>query len=156
MRSRTVRTGLVLGMVSAFSLASAPAASAGTIEKRGLVRDSGCYGSRIDSWPIINDFGDRTGTLELWYSSRNGGENCAITRSSVGRAQMFVGLLLDMDGNRRPNSPPDLFSSDEGVYDRYAGGAYRPNANGRCVRVQGVIKKGGVSGGALTGFVHCG
>lgn len=152
---RLSRTALALGAAVALPFALAPSASAATIEKRGLVRDSGCYGSRIDSWPIINDLGARTGTLELWYSSRNGGENCAITRSSVGRARMFVGLLLDMDGNKRPTSP-DRFSSDEGVYDSYAGGAYRPDADGRCVRVQGVIEKGGVSGGELTGFVHCG
>ena len=155
MRRRLFKTGLVLGLVSAFSFALVPTAAAATIEKRGLVRDSGCYGRIIDTWPIINDVGNRTGTLELWYSSRNGGENCAITRSSVGRAEMLVILTLDMDGNRR-YSPGDPISSDHGVYDRYAGGAYRSDADGRCVRVQGVIWKSGISGGALSGFEHCG
>jgi hypothetical protein len=154
-RRRLFKTGLVLGLVSAFSFALVPTASAATIEKRGLVRDSGCYGRIVDTWPIINDIGNRTGTLELWYSSRNGGENCAITRSSVGRAEMLVALTLDMDGNRR-YSPGDRTSSDYGVYDRYAGGAYRPDADGRCVRVQGIIWKGGMSGGAISGFEHCG
>jgi hypothetical protein len=134
-------------------LALAPAASAGTIEKHGYVRDSGCYGRIIDSKSIVGDF--RTlGRVELWYSSRNGGENCVITRSSVGRAEMLAALDLDMYGNKRWSSP-DVYSSDYGIYDRYAGGAYRSHADGRCVRFHGIIWWGGDSGSYDSAFGHC-
>jgi hypothetical protein len=141
-------------MVMASVLGVAPAAYAGTIDKHGNVRDSGCYGRVLESKPIVGDF--RTlGRVELWYSSRNGGENCVITRSYVGRAEMVADLALDMDGNKR-FSPPDVYSSDHGIYNSYAGGAYRSHADGRCVRYQGLIWKSGDSGSVLSGFVHCG
>ena len=155
MRRRLSGVILAFGMMVSLMLAVAPAASAGTIEKHGYVRDSGCFGRVIESKRIVGESGRALGRVELWYSSRNGGENCVITRSSVGRAEMIADLDVDMDGNKRWSSG-DRSSSDDGVYNRYAGGAYRSHTNGHCVRYQGLIFPSHDSGSAWSGFVHCG
>lgn len=138
---RLIWLALALGTALASLLALAPAASAGTIGKHGYVRDSGCYGSRIDTHDLVNSQG-KLGRVELWYSTRNGGENCVITRSSVGRVEMIARLDVDMDGSRSWTSG-DVYSADHGVYNSYAGGAYRSPSNGRCVRFFGLIDRGG-------------
>lgn len=108
----------------------------------------------IDHKDINGETGRHLGRVELWYSPRNGGENCVITRSSVGRAEMAAALSVDKDGNKRWSSR-DAFSSDYGKYDRYAGGAYRTGTNRHCVRFQGLIWKSGDVGSAISKFKHC-
>lgn len=108
----------------------------------------------IDHKAIYGETGRRLGQVELWYSSRNGGENCVITRSSVGRAEMVAALDVDKDGNKRWSSG-DVTSSDYGKYDSYAGGAYRTGTDRHCVRFQGLIWKSGDSGSAISRFDHC-
>lgn len=46
-------------------------------------RSTGSYGSRIDTRNLVNAYG-KLGKFELWDSSRNGGENGVLTRSSAG------------------------------------------------------------------------
>lgn len=142
------------GVAGGLMMVSAPAATAATYEKHGHVRDSGCAGRVIDGKDITGDTGRKLGRVELYYSSRNGGENCVITRSSVGRAEMAAVLDVDKDGNKRWSSG-DVTSSDYGKYDSYAGGAYRTGTDRHCVRFQGLIWKSGDSGSAISSFKHC-
>ncbi|GGL94212.1 hypothetical protein [Nakamurella endophytica] len=154
MGRRWIGSVVAAGVAAATMIAAAPAAAAGTIDKVGKVRDSGCAGRMIDHKAIIGETGRRLGQVELWYSSRNGGENCVITRSSVGRAEMIASLEVDRDGNKRWSSG-DVRSADHGVYNSYAGGAYRTGTNRHCVRFQGLIWRSGDSGSAVSRWSHC-
>lgn len=155
MRRRILATAITTGLAAASVILTAPAADAATIHKHGYVRDSGCAGHILESKKLIGDSTRILGRVELWYSSRNGGENCVITRSYVGRAHMVAELDVDKDGNKRWSSG-DVYSSDDGVYNSYAGGAYRTGTNGHCVRYQGLIWISGDSSSIPIKFAHCG
>ena len=151
---RSLAAVVAAGVAIGSMVFTAPTAMAGTYEKHGKVRDSGCAGRMIDQEDILGQTGRKLGRVELWYSSRNGGENCVITRSSVGRAEMTAALDVDRDGNRRWSSG-DQTSSDYGKYDRYAGGAYRTGTDRHCVRFQGLMWTSTDSGSAPASFGHC-
>lgn len=156
MRRQLMATLVTSGVVLGSMVAGAPVASATTIEKIGYVRDSGCAGRMIDQKTIYGDWTrQKFGQVQLFYPPRNGGENCVITRSWVGKAEMSASLLVDKDGNK-PGLAGKRFSSDYGKYSSYAGGAYRTGTNGHCVKFHGVIWKSGEPGIGESNYGHCG
>lgn len=121
----------VLASLALTTTLSVGLAGAANAYERGLVRDT-CVGTRIHHKALVNDYGKTIGRVELWYSSRKGGQNCAMTYNyAEGRQNTSTFLVVDRFRNN--------LSLDQGNYWTYAGGAYRNNTDGFCVRYGGYV-----------------
>ncbi|WP_154402214.1 hypothetical protein [Ornithinimicrobium cavernae] len=123
-------TAVLTSLVLSATMMAGTATSASAAEK-GLVRDS-CIGTRIHHKPLVNGYGNTIGRVELWYSPRNGGQNCAMTYNYA-KGKRFTGTFLVVDRDR------NNISYDDGWYEHYAGGAYRNGTDGHCVRYGGFV-----------------
>jgi hypothetical protein len=115
---RSIAYLAALGMAAVgLNLAVAPSASAG---------DYGCPGSQIGSYNLIGTNNEVWSTAYLYYSSADGGTNCAslVAKKFAGtRHQMKVAIWLG-DGARK---------TDDGNYVSYAGPVSKTSSNGHCV-----------------------
>lgn len=100
------------------------------------VRDH-CVGNKMrPNKPLINGYGKKIGHIELWYSSRNGGQKCVMTYNH-GKGTRVTQATLWADDNR--DGGDDRRASDRGRYEYYAGGAFLNQTNGSCVQFYGEV-----------------
>ena len=95
-----------------------------------------CPGGLVAGFPkyLTNSQGDQQGRLFLYYSSANGGTNCAkVYDDASGSHNMSVRMRRD-----------DLSyqGSDSGYYSTYAGGVLVTSSNGKCIYVSGTLSMG--------------
>ncbi|MDN3266595.1 hypothetical protein [Streptomyces sp. MA15] len=139
-----------------FTFASAPAAQAA---------DYGCSGSLIDSYSVRTNGGTGTkyGTLNLYYSSANGGTNCASVvdtyfGSSVKKYMQVYIYRCTSGTNAGQYCDYDQSDNDTGDFYSYAGPASVTGAASRCIMVFGRIDhpSSGSVATASTLATHCG
>jgi hypothetical protein len=115
---RSIAYLAALGMAAVgINFAVAPTASAGAY---------GCPGSQIGSYNLIGVNSEVWSTAYLYYSSADGGTNCAVlvAKKFAGTThQMKVGIRLG-DG---------ALKIDDGNYEWYAGPVSKTSSNGHCV-----------------------
>ena len=95
-----------------------------------------CPGYLLSGFPLPAKSGSNTLKLYVYYSSANGGTNCAIARKSGA----WYGKPTDLSVTiwRSSGSPDDLWpyaAWDIGDYKKYAGAAYITGTNGKCIDV---------------------
>ncbi|GAA3818788.1 hypothetical protein GCM10022206_66380 [Streptomyces chiangmaiensis] len=138
------------------SLVGAPAAHASGY---------GCSGSLIDSYAVRTNggTGTRYGTLYLYYSTANGGTNCAVTvdtyfGTSV-KKYMEVYIWRCVAGTTAGQfCDSDQSANDTGNYYSYAGPRSVTGTASRCIMVYGRIDNpyGSDVATASTVATHCG
>ncbi|MGK3206561.1 hypothetical protein [Amycolatopsis sp. MEPSY49] len=112
-----------------------------------------CPGSEVSGFPksLKNSLGELAGSLHLWYSSANGGTNCAKVYDDMsGSHSMSVSI------RRSDQSTP---VTDSGTFSTYAGGVVVTGTNGKCIYVSGNLSLGSGSVNqfrASAGPVACG
>ena len=149
----------VVGLALLAATSTSSTAQEGSGQRGPLA--SGCWGTKLET-RILRDHvtNRRIGRVELWYSPARRGTNCVITYNEVpGRANTYPYLIVD-DNRNRDNigrvEKGDRVSYDVDDYRYYAGGSYRRNTNGKCVRFGGYVisRRGHDSFGSR--WVHCG
>lgn len=142
---RIAAAGAALALTGLASFGTATTASAGN---DGDVRDW-CQGVEIESVDMIGERdGKKYGTLRLYYSPEKGGQNCAMTFTSIGGRHETVAVVETEDGRQQ---------GDRGKFYSYAGGAYLNNTDGICANAWGAIYLG--NDHWATGYTvedHCG
>lgn len=124
--------------------------------------DFGCPGSLIESIPVVtNDSGFRYGTLLVYYSSANGGTNCAVTYRSPGfsgKSNMEAAVGRCRDSSTVPLCSTDKSDVDNGTYGTYAGPVSVTQTAGHCIVASGWIEepRTGTDGYADLTRSHCG
>lgn len=131
----------VVAAVSAVMLFAGPASA----ESYGPIKSS-CSGTKLATWQL-EDGGVSLGRTELWYSSVNGGQNCAITYNYLA-GSVPTGVSLWIDDGRS--------SYDYDTYASYAGASYRNETNGHCVKVKGEVSGQGYYDSFVTAWRNCG
>jgi hypothetical protein len=133
------RVTVVAAMFAATVLAfPSPAMAADNMPGRP---PSSCPGYLLSGFPITKHY-DGSGILRLYvyYSSANGGTNCAILRTggawygSGGDLRVEIWKSANARGNDAPW--PDA-AWDDGNYRYYAGAVYITGTNGKCISVVG-------------------
>ncbi len=139
-RTFVTLAALVIG-AAGVGLATAPVASAAGY---------GCGGSLVGQYHIKDAGGSIWSTLNVYYSSANGGTNCA-----VNVAKRYAGTRHGLEvhifqGDRR--------ADDRGKYSQYAGPVSLTSTNGRCITVSGEVSN--PSGSSVIVHkvpdIHCG
>jgi hypothetical protein len=136
MKNRIHRLAIVAAIVGATVLAF-PSPAAAYDNMPGKPPPS-CPGYLLSGFtnPISRTSGSNTLKLYVYYSSANGGTNCAIARKSGA----WYGKPTDLSVTiwRSSGSPDDLWpyaAWDIGDYKKYAGAAYITGTNGKCIDV---------------------
>lgn len=115
---------------------------------------SSCPGSQVSESPRSKTVGSSKITLYIYYSSANGGTNCAIARKSGSWYGKPTWLNLEIwRSDSAPSASWPYAAYDRGRYSYYAGAAYIQNTNGRCIDVS--VSYGGSlndEDGALTAY----
>ncbi|WP_328449503.1 MULTISPECIES: hypothetical protein [unclassified Amycolatopsis] len=132
MRSAVRKFAVVAGVVAA-GIVVAPAAHATTAAKPVPV----CPGTELHKEglpkPLKNQLGEQAGTLRLWYSSANGGTNCAkVTSDGNNPRSMSVSIRTETSAT----------VTDSGPYSTYAGGVVLTGTNGHCIYLSGNLSLG--------------
>ncbi|MET7994118.1 hypothetical protein ABZU76_24810 [Amycolatopsis sp. NPDC005232] len=128
----------ILTLVSAVALvgtAVLAAAPAGQAAGRYSIVST-CPGSMVSGFPktLHNAVDETQGTVELRYSSANGGTNCAkVYDNASGKHAMSVTMTVD----GIPGS-----GQDSGTFETYAGGVLVTGTNGHCAHVSGTLVMG--------------
>ncbi|GAA1182567.1 hypothetical protein F4556_001523 [Kitasatospora gansuensis] len=148
----SVLTAALALIISGFTFA--PAASAGTY---------GCGGSLVDTYDVRTSGGTKYGQVNLYYSTADGGTNCAVTidtyfGSGVSK-DMNVVVVKCVAGSAQ-GSMCDVGDSriDRGYYSWYAGPVAVTGTASRCVRVLGYIANPSDSSAyasVATSAAHC-
>lgn len=134
---------------AALALAAAGLAAAPQAASAAPAGAYGCPGSQIDSY--ANVYGGVTyGHTLLYYSSANGGTNCAVyvTSHNVGKVR-YMGV--DIQRGTKTNGGIAPLPQDYGNYSQYAGPVSVTNADGYCVLLSWIDYN--ATGGS--GWVHC-
>ncbi|WP_371597561.1 hypothetical protein [Streptomyces sp. NBC_00564] len=105
--------------------------------------DYGCSGSLIETLSVKTLDGTKYGELKVYYSSANGGTNCAVTVDT-----RFSGTFKHMDAwvaRCATNSTVSLCNwdkadPDSGTYQYYAGPVSITQTASRCIRAEGWIE----------------
>jgi hypothetical protein len=123
----------------------------------------GCSGSQIDSYAVRTSWPSGTiyGHIYLYYSSSNGGTNCAVV---VATSAGGYGVQKPMDiwmyrcAESTENTPCTFInprSEDNGNYYYFAGPVKQTNADNHCIFVQANIKYNSKSAyGSSDNFNH--
>ena len=121
-----LRTRIASGIVAAVSAlaliaATAPAAEAGGATKGNGTLPSRCSGSKVGE--------KKKGKfhLEVYYSSANGGTNCAIFYNNTGQQQLLNLKISSLDGRN--------LAEDNDFYYKYAGPVAIRGTKGKCINV---------------------
>lgn len=125
----------------------------------------GCSGTLIEHLPITSS-GSTVGYLDVYYSTANGGTNCAKTVSSGASYGVPKFMLAKI---YRCTGPAGSFCSegaggydqvdqDRGTYRYYAGPVSVTYTSGRCISYAGLITWDGVenAAGSSPRATHCG
>ncbi|MFF9689422.1 hypothetical protein [Streptomyces sp. NPDC014623] len=139
-RALVTLAALVVG-TAGMGLVTAPAASAAGY---------GCGGSLVGQYNIKDGAGSTWGTINVYYSSANGGTNCAV---NVAKRYAGTPHLLEVNlfqGNRK--------AEDEGKFSQYAGPVSLTSTNGDCITVSGWVTSplGSTAVGDKWQDIHCG
>lgn len=93
--------------------------------------DHPCGGERISSYKPLSDGGRSIGRVSLWYSSANGGTNCVMTETYLGRsATTWASLDVQKTGGGVRSD------TDSGNYAGFAA-VQLGGTDGHCVRWAG-------------------
>lgn len=118
-------------------LAGAPPASADLVSQ--------CYGNQVAGSPwVISRHGVAIGRVEVWYSSKDGGTNCVLTRNYQSGRQQTMARLTIADGRTQ---------TDNSLYWLYAGGVRFKNTNHKCIKWAGTVSG---YGWVQNNWVNCG
>ncbi|EFL40079.1 hypothetical protein ACFTZ8_35545 [Streptomyces fungicidicus] len=143
---RTLATAAALTLsFTGLGVATAPGAFAATAG----ASEYGCPGSLIDTYNTPAS-GEVWGQLRLYYSSANGGTNCAVllAKKYYGKSHyMEVGINITGSSNNK---------LDYGAYSYYAGPVTVTSTNGHCIDLGGGEDNGGIWAGRSLKGVHCG
>ncbi|GHD20226.1 hypothetical protein GCM10010313_52410 [Streptomyces violarus] len=143
---RMLATAAALGLsLTGLSVATAPGAFAATESAAAY----GCAGSLVDTYNTPAS-GEVWGQLRLYYSSANGGTNCAVllAKKYYGTTHyMEVGINISGSSNTK---------LDSGAYSHYAGPVTVTQTNGHCIDLGGGEDIGGLWAGRSVNRVHCG
>jgi hypothetical protein len=145
MRRILATTAALALSFTGLSLATAPGAFAAT----EAASEYGCPGSLIDTYNTPAS-GEVWGQLRLYYSSANGGTNCAVllAKKYYGTVHyMEVGINISDSSNTK---------LDSGAYSHYAGPVTVTSTNGHCIDLGGGEDNGGLWAGRSLKGVHCG
>lgn len=119
MRKILMSLAVVVALVGGMNLAAAPIASA-------AASSYGCSGSLVYSKNLTAS-GEVWSTFKLYYSSANGGTNCAVlVAKKFAGTRHFMSVSLWVDGRSGTDT-------DEGQFSSYAGPVTRTNTNGHCI-----------------------
>ncbi|MET7675684.1 hypothetical protein [Streptomyces seoulensis] len=129
---RVIATIGAIFAVIAGGIAFAPTASAAGY---------GCSGNLIDTYPAKTTGGTQYGVVQLYYSTANGGTNCAVlidTYFGSGVAKsMNVGIYRCVAGTTAGGNCDgknfDLHQLDSGTYTSYAGPVSVTGTSSRCI-----------------------
>ncbi|WP_326944149.1 MULTISPECIES: hypothetical protein [unclassified Amycolatopsis] len=129
MRSAVRKFAVVAGVVVAATLVAVPGAEAAPVTT--------CPGTELHKEglpkPLKNQLGEQAGTLRLWYSSANGGTNCAkVYDDASGSHSMSVSIRTDTSAT----------VTDSGTFSTFAGGVVVTGTNGHCIYVSGSLSLG--------------
>jgi hypothetical protein len=134
MKNRIHRLAIVAAIVGATVLAF-PSPAAAYDNMPGKPPPS-CPGYLLSGFPISAKSGSNTLKLYVYYSSANGGTNCAIARKSgawYGKpTDLFVEIWKSSWG---PEADWPNAAWDQGDYKKYACAAYITGTNGKCIDV---------------------
>ncbi|MCI3226289.1 hypothetical protein [Streptomyces sp. NP-1717] len=135
---------------------SAPAASAAGY---------GCSGSLIDTYNVSTSGGTKYGEIQLYYSTANGGTNCAVTVDTYFGSSVKKPIRIHII-RCEASAPPGAYCAASGgsvqdwdSYYTYAGPVSVTSMSGRCVRLSGGVTNPNnttVAANRDTGAVHCG
>ncbi|MFE9600488.1 hypothetical protein [Streptomyces hokutonensis] len=142
---RRILVGLVASAaVAAGGLVAAPSASAAPAGAYG------CAGSEIDTYNIKDTDGSVWGTIHLYYSSADGGTNCAVNVARKYSGQRHMIEVVISDGSRTD-------ADKNHYYYEYAGPVSLNKMSGKCVTVSGWVTSpsGSKSVGDQWANVHC-
>ncbi|MFC8532656.1 hypothetical protein ACFUJY_01665 [Streptomyces sp. NPDC057249] len=136
-------------------IVTAPAASAAGY---------GCSGSLIDTYNVNTSSGTKYGEIKLYYSTANGGTNCAVTvdtyfGSSVKKPIRINIIRCEASASAGSYCAAAGSMDDWDEYYTYAGPVSVTSMSGRCVRLSGSVtnpNNSTVSANRDTGAVHCG
>lgn len=124
---RRLRLFSMFAAAAAVTVVMAPAAVAGFHVPGPYYGVSQCSGSVVRHWSLHNEIDEPAGLVQLWYSSANGGTNCAMAYDEAS-GKHYIQVTL-----RRGDL--SYAGSDSGTYEYYAGGVAVGNTNGRCMYV---------------------
>lgn len=145
----TVAAGVALA-VGGGLLAPQMASAAGA---QATATNYGCPGSQIDTYPLYEPSSTTAvvGYAHLYYSSANGGTNCAVYVTSV-----YPGVYREMYVSLEANGPSYRQDTDLGNYVKYAGPVTLTHTDGWCVDIDmyDTPPVGGRIGTAYLGL-HC-
>ncbi|MER8073138.1 hypothetical protein ABTZ59_33250 [Streptomyces sp. NPDC094034] len=104
----------------------------------------GCSGNLIDSYDVRTDGGTKWGVAYLYYSTANGGTNCAAvvdTYWGTGTTKLMVANIWRCTAGTQPGGTCyiDQQSHDDGYYTSYAGPVSVTGTANRCIHVDGTI-----------------
>ncbi|WP_326844472.1 hypothetical protein OHB33_40635 (plasmid) [Streptomyces sp. NBC_01558] len=132
-----------LATVTCLGFAVAPAASAAP--QGGY----GCAGNQVGAHNIKNTDGSTWGTIYVYYSSANGGTNCAVNVAKKYAGQRHLLEVRISQGNRA--------EKQSGYFYEYAGPVSLTNTDGKCITLAGwVTSPSGNAVGDQWTDVHCG
>ena len=131
MQSFIKRSAVVAGVVAA-AFAAVPATQAVAAPV------ATCPGTEIHNYGLpkllSNSLGEQAGVLRLWYSTANGGTNCAkVYDNASGSHSMSVSI-------RRENMTTPV--TDSGTFSTFAGGVVVTHTDGLCIYVSGSLSLG--------------
>ncbi|WP_051836323.1 hypothetical protein [Streptomyces sp. NRRL F-2580] len=142
MRKTLVTLAAATMVIGAANLALAPTASAAGY---------GCAGNLKGSYNIMAH-GEVWSTIQVYYSSGNGGTNCA-----VNIARKYAGQRTYMQVHIGRSNVDGEWVSDSGHYTSYAGPVNVTGTNGYCINVAGEAgSPDGSSAGDRFSDIHCG
>ncbi|MFV8187531.1 MULTISPECIES: hypothetical protein [unclassified Streptomyces] len=132
-----------LAIAIGLTVTATPIASAATQDAYG------CAGTQVGTHNIKDTDGTVWGSIYVYYSSANGGTNCAVNVSKV-----YVGQPHHMEVHLFLGSK---VVSDSGTYSSYAGPVRVTGADGKCIDITGEVDApSGKSVAAGWYGVHCG
>ncbi|MGW1711407.1 hypothetical protein ACWCP8_39780 [Streptomyces sp. NPDC002206] len=122
----------------------------------------GCSGNLIDTYDVKTSNGVKYGVVYLYYSTANGGTNCAVTvdtyfgTSTSKDMSIFIGRCA-AGSSAGSSCFQDQYTSDTGNYSWYAGPRSVTGTANRCVTLNGVIHNpsGSSLAQVVTLSVHC-
>ncbi|MEU6918920.1 hypothetical protein [Streptomyces olindensis] len=104
----------------------------------------GCSGNLIDTYSVKTDGGTKWGVLNLYYSTANGGTNCAAvvdTYWGTGTTKLMVVNIWKCRAGTTPGGTCliDQQDHDSGNFSSYAGPVSVTGTASRCIHVDGTI-----------------
>ncbi|WP_157848309.1 hypothetical protein [Streptomyces exfoliatus] len=124
----------------------------------------GCSGSLVDTYNVNTTSGTTYGKIYLYYSTSNGGTNCAVVVDTYFGSSTLKDMYIHIMRCPASTTPGSICAADGANpvdadrYYTYAGPVSVTSMAGRCVRISASLSDTGTSPTASrdTGAVHCG